>query len=67
MTSKYSLGNAYVELWTDLTVKFVDIVCIIIKMYCAKNAACGVTCPKSCVPFLFLYTNMFHIKSWNFR
>ena len=33
MTSKYSLGKAHVELWTDLTFKFVDMVCIITKMY----------------------------------
>ena len=33
MTGKYSLGNAQVEFWTDLTIKLVDIVCVSITMY----------------------------------
>ena len=47
MTSKYSLGYAHVELWTDLTVKFVDMVCISITMYPCQECCMRCNCPKA--------------------
>ena len=37
MTGKYSLGNTHVEFWSDLTVKFVDMVCISKTMYLCQE------------------------------
>ena len=37
MTGKYLLGNSDVELWTDWTVKLVDMVCISITIYLCQE------------------------------
>ena len=53
MTSTYSLGNAHVELWTDLTIKFVDMVCIIIEMYLCQE--CCMWQPVQKAVYLFSF------------
>ena len=58
MAGKYSVRNAHVGFWTDLTVKFVDMVCISITMYLCQECCMWCNLSKKNV---YLYSSFIQI------